>query len=73
MCSECRDSLQRHNRLFEVGRVGQEIVARAIRAVQKSRDFPNDFQFLRRVALVENDFRAALTSRWNEPTGENGI
>ena len=55
-----------------MGRVGQDIVARAIRAVQKSCDFPNEFQFLRRVALVESDFGAALTSRWNEPIGENG-
>ena len=61
------------NRLYEVGRVGQDIVARAISAVQKSCDFPNDFQFLLRVALVESDFGATLTSHWGEPIGENGI
>ena len=31
------------SRLFEERRVGQDIVVRAIRAVQKSCDFPNDF------------------------------
>ena len=61
------------NRLYEEGRIGHDIVARAIRAVQERCDFPNDFQFLRRVALVESDFGATLTSRWGEPTGENGI
>ena len=61
------------SRLFEERRVGQDIVARAIRAVQKSCDYPNDFQFLRRVALLESVFGAALTSRWEEPIGENDI
>ena len=61
------------NRLFEEGRVGHDIVACAIRAVQEHCDFQNDFQFLQRVAFVESDFGAALTSRWGEPIGANGI
>lgn len=50
---------------------GTELITSVTRKIQDSCVFPNDFQFLRRVAFVESKFGDDL--KWDSPKGKAGI